>query len=144
MYCIFCRIYLETIDKKDAEIKALSESIDNLRSYIGDVRPTQDVETLNETNNQLTRNIEVLTDENKTLHSTIKLLNVRLSSILEIVSIQEAELTRNGGSECLLRTWREKVFALMVHMQSQAIVQKETTRKEDAKVCDLLCLLFKI
>lgn len=85
--------------------------------------------------------MEVLTDENNTLHSTIKLLNVRLSAILEIVSIQEAELTRNGGGEGLLRTWREKVFALMVHLQSQAIVQKEMKRKEDAKVRVLMVFL---
>ena len=71
----------------------------------------------------------------------MKLLNVRLSAILEIVSIQEAEMTRhggvtelNGGNEGLLRTWREKVFALMVQLQSQKIVESETKRKEDDKV----------
>ncbi|CAB4034195.1 coiled-coil alpha-helical rod 1-like [Paramuricea clavata] len=88
--------------------------------------------------------MQVLTDENNTLHSTVKLLNVRLSAILEIVSIHETELTRhggvtgvNGGNEGLLRTWREKVFALMVQLQSQKIVENETKRKEDAKISGL-------
>jgi hypothetical protein len=127
--------------KKDEEINALSRSVEQLRSYIGDVRPSQEAKKLSEANKQLTNNMQVLTDENNTLHSTVKLLNVRLSAILEIVSIHETELTRhggvtgvNGGNEGLLRTWREKVFALMVQLQSQKISENETKRKEDAKV----------
>ncbi len=134
-------VTLETLLKKDEEINALSRSVEQLRSYIGEVRPSQETEKLSDTNKQLTNNIQILTDENNTLHSTVKLLNVRLSAILEIVSIQEAEMTRqggvtelNGGNEGLLRTWREKVFALMVQLQSQKIVESETKRKEDAKV----------
>ena len=134
-------VTLETLLKKDEEINALSRSVEQLRSYIGEVRPSQEAEKLSDANKQLTNNIQILTDENNTLHSTVKLLNVRLSAILEIVSIQEAEMTRqggvtelNGGNEGLLRTWREKVFALMVQLQSQKIVESETKRKEDAKV----------
>ena len=131
----------EALLKKDEDISALSKSVEQLRSYIGEVRPSQETEKLSETNQQLTKNIQILTDENNTLHSTVKLLNVRLSAILEIVSIQEAEMTRDGGvtvlngsNEGLLRTWREKVFALMVQLQSQKIAESETKRKEDVKV----------
>ena len=131
----------EALLKKDEEISALSKSVEQLRSYIGEVRPSQEAEKLNETNTQLTKDIQILTNENSTLHSSVKLLNVRLSAILEIVSIQETEMTRhagvralNGGNEGLLRVWREKVFALMVQLQSLKIVESETKRKEDLKV----------
>ena len=117
-----------------------------MRSYIGDIKPSQDVEQLRKTNEQITNTMQVLTDENNSLHSAMKLLNVRLSAILEIVSIQEAEMGRHGdvigssgGSEGLLRTWREKVFTLMVQLRSQKIVERETKRKEDVKVAMLFC-----
>ena len=138
------QMYQEALLKKEEEISALSKSVEQLRSYIGEVRPDQEAKKLSETNQQLTKNIQILTDENNTLHSTAKLLNVRLSAILEIVSIQEAELTRHGGAtalngsnEGLLRTWREKVFALMVQLQSQKIAESEMKRKEDVKLRSL-------
>lgn len=115
--------------------------MEQLHSYIGEVRPSKEAEQLSQNNKQLSHNIQVLTDENNALHSTTKLLNARLSAILEIITIQEAQLTKHGDmmvsegdTEGLLRTWREKVFALMVQQQSQKIVENESKQKEDAKV----------
>ena len=133
--------HLEKLQKKDEEIKELARSVEQLRSYIGEVRPSQEVEKLSESNKQLQNTVQILTNENNTLHSTAKLLNLRLNAILEIVSIQEAELSRHGDvaghpedNQGLLRKWREKVWALMVQLQSQKIVEREVKQKEDAKV----------
>lgn len=138
MYIFF---NLEELQQKDDEIKELVRSVEQLRSYIGEIRPSQETQKLNDVNSQLTNTVKVLTEENDTLHATAKLLNVRLSSILEIVAIQETEMTTNvdlvgnsGDSQTLLKKWREKVFALMVQLHSQKIVESDQKRKENVEV----------
>ena len=60
---------------------------------------------------------------------------------MEIVALQENELTRNEnvvgntrGNQGLLRKWREKVFALMVQLHCQKIVEENEKRQKKAKV----------
>ncbi|XP_028396439.1 coiled-coil alpha-helical rod protein 1-like [Dendronephthya gigantea] len=132
--------YQDNLLQKDEEVRSLSKTVEQLRSYIGEIRPSREVEKLSENNEELTNNLRALTEENNVLTSTMKLLNVRLAAISEIVSIQEAELSRHGGvagcvrdRQGVLSTWREKVFALMVQLQSQKIVENETKQKETAK-----------
>lgn len=127
----------------------MSKTIEQLRSYIGEIRPSREVEKLSENNEELTNNLRALTEENNVLNSTMKLLNVRLAAISGIVSIQEAELSRHGGvagcvgdNQGVLSTWREKVFALMVQLQSQKIVESETKRKDNAKVQGLFSIFL--
>ncbi|KAJ7387466.1 cell differentiation [Desmophyllum pertusum] len=88
-----------------------------------------------------------LLQENDNLRSTVELLNVRLSSINEILSIQEKELmkfqskfTKDAGNkqDGLLTKWREKVFALLVQLKSQEIIHEKEERKERAQVKHLM------
>ena len=132
---------IEKLQEKEDEIKELVRSVEQLRSYIGEIRPSQETQQLSDLNKQMTNTVQVMTEENDTLHSTVKLLNVRLSSMLEIVAIQETELTRNyeevgtsRGSQGLLQKWREKVFALMVQLQCQRIVKCDQKRVDTVQV----------
>lgn len=136
---------LETLMKKDKDIEKLSKSVEQLRLYIGEVKPNDDEEKLKNDILKLTNDLKTLIEENNTLHSTVELLNVRLAAISEIVSTQEAEITRHDSNgrhlaccvedKGLLSTWRGKVFSLMVQLRTQRIVDEETKRKEAAKVC---------
>lgn len=88
-----------------------------------------------------------LLQENENLRSTAELLNVRLTSLNEILSIQETELLRfqtrftkesRGQEEDLLTKWREKVFALLVQLKSQAIIHEKEDRTGRAQVQHLM------
>ncbi|XP_066294532.1 coiled-coil alpha-helical rod protein 1-like [Branchiostoma lanceolatum] len=79
------------------------------------------------------------------LQSTEQLLNVRLASFTDILSIQEADITKSksDGSDLnkrmnsLLTRWREKVYALMVQLMSQEIVHKKDIANYNQKIADL-------
>ena len=86
-----------------------------------------------------------LLQENESLRSTVELLNIRLSSLNEIISIQETELLKfqtkfsKGVSDHdndVLTKWREKLFALLVQLKSQEIVHEKENRNGRAQVRD--------
>ena len=101
------------------------------------------MEKLQKENEEANQNITSLLQENEHLRSTAELLNVRLSSMNEILSIQETELIKfqtkftkgdNSQGDSLLTKWREKVFALLVQLKSQEIIHEKEERNEKAQV----------
>ena len=101
------------------------------------------MEKLQKENEEANQNITSLLQENEHLRSTTELLNVRLSSMNEILSIQETELIKfqtkftkgdNSQGDSLLTKWREKVFALLVQLKSQEIIHEKEERNERAQV----------
>ena len=112
------------------------------------------MEKLQKENEEANQNITSLLQENEHLRSTTELLNVRLSSMNEILSIQETELIKfqtkftkgdNSQGDSLLTKWREKVFALLVQLKSQEIIHEKEERNEKAQVsvtCFRDCSLF--
>ena len=101
------------------------------------------MEKLQKENEEANQNITSLLQENEHLRSTTELLNVRLSSMNEILSIQETELIKfqtkftkgdNSQGDSLLTKWREKVFALLVQLKSQEIIHEKEERNEKAQV----------
>ena len=108
------------------------------------------MEKLQKENEEARQNMTSLMQENENLRSTVELLNVRLSSINEILSIQETELLKiqtnfaKDGSEQedgLLTKWRGKVFALLVQLKSQEIVHVKEERDGRAQVGDNITLV---
>lgn len=106
------------------------------------------MEKLQKENEEAKQGITNLLQENEHLRSTTELLNVRLSSMNEILSIQETELikfqtkfTKGNSSqgESLLTKWREKVFALLVQLKSQEIIHEKEERNGRAQV-SVTCL----
>lgn len=101
------------------------------------------MEKLQKENEEAKQNITSLLQENEHLRSTVELLNVRLSSMNEILSIQETELIKfqtkftkdaSRQEDGLLAKWREKVFALLVQLKSQEIIREKEERNERAQV----------
>lgn len=101
------------------------------------------MEKLQKENEEAKQNITSLLQENEHLRSTVELLNVRLSSMNEILSIQETELIKfqtkftkdtSRQEDGLLTKWREKVFALLVQLKSQEIIREKEERNERAQV----------
>lgn len=101
------------------------------------------MEKLQKENEEAKQNITSLLKENEHLRSTVELLNVRLSSMNEILSIQETELIKfqtkftkdaSRQEDGLLTKWREKVFALLVQLKSQEIIREKEERNERAQV----------
>lgn len=143
------------LQKKEDELRAQSSIVDQLRTYIGENLPNTQIEKLQRENEEGRQNMMGLLQENENLRSTAELLNVRLTSLNEILSIQETELLRfqtrftkesRGQEEDLLTKWREKVFALLVQLKSQAIIHEKEDRTGRAQVSKLLnfFVLFRV
>lgn len=131
-------------------MKAQSLVVDQLRAYIGENLPNTQMEKLQKENEEARENMTSLLQENENLRSTVDLLNVRLSSINEIMSIQEKELLKfqakfsknaTDKEDDLLTKWREKVFALLVQLKSQEIVHEKEERNGEAQVGDYILMI---
>jgi len=80
------------------------------------------MEKLQKEKEEVKQNITSLLQENEQLRSTVEPLNVRLSSMNEILSIQDRELVKfqtkftkgdSSQADSLLTKWREKVIVLL-------------------------------
>ena len=124
-------------------MKAQTSTVDQLRAYIGENLPNVHIENLQKEIEEAREHMANLLQENERLRSTVELLNVRLSSMNEILLIQESELlkfqskfVRDPGDQedSLLTKWREKVFALLVQLKSQQILHEKEERSGHAQV----------
>lgn len=135
--------FLAKLVKKDEELKSQTSTVDQLRAYIGENLPNVQIENLQKEIEEAREHMANLLQENECLRSTVELLNVRLSSMNEILLIQESELlkfqskfVRDPGDQedSLLTKWREKVFALLVQLKSQQILHEKEERSGHAQV----------
>ena len=124
-------------------MKSQTSTVDQLRAYIGENLPNVQIENLQKEIEEAREHMANLLQENERLRSTVELLNVRLSSMNEILLIQESELlkfqskfVRDPGDQedSLLTKWREKVFALLVQLKSQQILHEKEERSGHAHV----------
>ncbi|XP_077986701.1 coiled-coil alpha-helical rod protein 1-like [Glandiceps talaboti] len=132
---------------KETEAESLQAQLTQLKTYLGDTLPSTSTTTAWKIEKQqMERKINDLCKDNENNQSTIQLLNVRLSSVNEILAIQEAEVSKNKSeivdSSCkktqsLLNKWREKVFSLMVQQKSQDIVSKKDNNNYISQISGL-------
>ncbi|XP_053086375.1 coiled-coil alpha-helical rod protein 1 isoform X2 [Pangasianodon hypophthalmus] len=105
----------EQLSALSSEKAEQAETLHKLRSYIGTHTGGEEQHTL----------IERLQKEKEALCSSVELLNVRVKSANEILTLQERELEEQcdplhkDRSVRLLSLWREKVFMLLVQLRSK-------------------------
>ncbi|TRY95236.1 hypothetical protein DNTS_023078 [Danionella cerebrum] len=101
-----------------------SECVQKLRTYIGSNITERKEEE------ELRCQIQHLEKENEALSLSVQLLNVRVNAASDILAIQEKELGEQEQTEPLfsgskagqiLSVWRQKVFMLLVQLQSRDV-----------------------
>ncbi|XP_036363573.1 coiled-coil alpha-helical rod protein 1-like [Octopus sinensis] len=136
----------EDICFKSREIKNLNQQIQQLKTYIGDTENVpKSIEILETDKEVLQSRIKILTKEKEHLQSSNDLLKIQLTSINEILTLQEAELSQykakyhdNEQDEILLiKKWREKLFSVMVQHRSAVIQQENDIVKWKEKVSNI-------
>ncbi|KAG5843478.1 hypothetical protein ANANG_G00151360 [Anguilla anguilla] len=102
-----------------------STTLQRLRNYVGQLVPERQEEA------KQSDMVQKLEKEKEALQVTAELLTIRLSSLVDILAIQEKEMGDTIRSDPLLkvgskasqvlRCWREKVFVLLVQLRSKDI-----------------------
>lgn len=112
----------EQLSQMGTAFENQSATLQSLRNYIGQLTPERGLEE------KLTETIQTLNREKEALQVTTELLTVRLNSVNDILALQEEEMTLSdpllkAGPKAtrVLRSWREKVFMLLVQLRSKDI-----------------------
>ncbi|XP_044124336.1 LOW QUALITY PROTEIN: coiled-coil alpha-helical rod protein 1-like [Bufo gargarizans] len=130
--------------RSHSELESQKTLVLQLRTYIGELVPDQQVEEQKREKTELKNTIQLLQKERDALQTSMSLLQTRLSSLTHILSLQESDLCKKadkhlGGQKTqqLLKLWREKVFSLMVQLKSEDINRENDSRKIQDKICSL-------
>ncbi|XP_078687254.1 coiled-coil alpha-helical rod protein 1-like [Branchiostoma floridae x Branchiostoma belcheri] len=149
------QIYRSALEKEELQekVRTTADELQSSKSLVSQLRAhltqietdRQAAEQWKQERGERLKKMQDLEVQVENLRSTEQLLNVRLASFTDILSIQEADITKSksDGSDMkkrmnsLLTRWREKVFALMVQLMSQEIVHKKDIANYKQKVADL-------
>ncbi|XP_037389649.1 coiled-coil alpha-helical rod protein 1 isoform X2 [Pygocentrus nattereri] len=129
----------EQLSTQNSVIAEQTDTLQKLRSYIG--THCGDEEQQQQQQHTL---IQKLQKENEALCVSVELLKVRVQAASDILALQERELRdecdplqKDGAAGRLLSLWREKVFILLVQLQSRDLqLHTEKSQLHDT-VCDL-------
>ncbi|XP_067319436.1 coiled-coil alpha-helical rod protein 1 [Anolis sagrei] len=128
-----------------AELASQNALVLQLKTYVGEQesgKPTSELE-------HLRNKVQQLEDEKEALKITAELLQVRLASLTDILTLQETELSKkvqlqdplqsdsSQKLQGLLTRWREKVFSLLVQLKSQELSHRNAIKQLDWKIKDL-------
>lgn len=138
----------EELSKVATELDTQNALVQQLRTYIGEVVPdNKKAEEWRREREAFVGTVQHLENERAALRTTTELLNVRLSALTDILSIQELELGKKVRADAqnmqsptataLLTCWRKKVFALMVQLKSQELNQENDARHIGSKISEL-------
>ncbi|KAL4233495.1 cell differentiation [Mactra antiquata] len=136
---------IHELKAKEVEVDSQASQIKQLKKYVGESENLpKPSDIARKERESLLAKIKTYESERESTNSTIQLLNIRLTSLNEILKLQEKELSKNSESDnivkddkLLLTRWREKVFALMVQQKSADIVCKKDENNWKAKVKEL-------
>ncbi|XP_035683130.1 coiled-coil alpha-helical rod protein 1-like isoform X1 [Branchiostoma floridae] len=149
------QIYRSALEKEELQekVRTTSDELQSSRSLVSQLKAhlkqmetdRQAAEQWKLERGERLKRIKDLEQQVENLQSTEQLLNMRLTSFTDILSIQEADITKSksDGSDMnkrmnsLLTRWREKVYALMVQLMSQEIVHKKDIANYKQKIADL-------
>ncbi|XP_015264142.1 PREDICTED: coiled-coil alpha-helical rod protein 1 [Gekko japonicus] len=118
-----------------AELASQNALLMQLKTYVGE----QELRKPSPEREQLISRVQHLEEEKEALKATAELLQIRLASLSDILTLQETELARkvplkdplqsepSQKLQCLLSQWREKVFSLLVQLKSQELCHVDTT-----------------
>ncbi|XP_052018989.1 coiled-coil alpha-helical rod protein 1 isoform X3 [Apodemus sylvaticus] len=138
------------LSKSQEELQAQVTLVESLRKYVGEqVPPEVPSQTWELERKELLDTLQHLKEERADLQATVELLQVRVQSLTHMLALQEEELTRKikpldplepeFPKKCrsLLRSWREKVFALMVQLKAQELQHRDSTTQLRDQVAEL-------
>uniref|UniRef100_A0A8C6EXI6 Coiled-coil alpha-helical rod protein 1 n=1 Tax=Marmota marmota marmota TaxID=9994 RepID=A0A8C6EXI6_MARMA len=151
-----------TVAQKEAELlrKELSKTqedltaqvtlVENLRKYVGEQGPFETPSQAWETERQeLLDTVQNLEEDRDGLHATVELMQVRVQSLMHMLTLQEEELLRKvqpsdllepeftKKCQSLLNRWREKVFALMVQLKAQELEHRDCVKQLKGQMAEL-------
>jgi coiled-coil alpha-helical rod protein 1 len=128
----------------DLHMKDCLQLIAGFRAYLGMESPPDGDFTWKRERAFLLAQNGSLQQENLALCKEVKLVNTRLGAMSQILALQESELSQSSCTPrevglqrshksqdhpaSLLTRWREKVFALLVQMKSNELLQQESLR----------------
>uniref|UniRef100_H3AZN3 Coiled-coil alpha-helical rod protein 1 n=1 Tax=Latimeria chalumnae TaxID=7897 RepID=H3AZN3_LATCH len=148
---------LRVSEVHDSEMARLKQRLDELEQELRQgkekhrlevTRLRKELEQVNREGERLKEDVGQLEKERDALNSTAELLNVRLTSLTDMLTIQEVALSKKQPKlgpleaddprrKALLTCWREKVFALMVQLRSQEIRHKNDTNQLRTQISGL-------
>ncbi|XP_062041768.1 coiled-coil alpha-helical rod protein 1 isoform X2 [Lepus europaeus] len=144
------KLLREQLSKTQKDLEAHVTLVENLRKYVGEQVPPETCSQAWEPERQeLLETMQHLQQDRDGLHSTAELLQVRVQSLMHILTLQEAELTRKVqpsdslepefAKKCqsLLNRWREKVFDLMVQLKAQELEHRDSVTQLKGQVAEL-------
>ncbi|XP_044275534.1 coiled-coil alpha-helical rod protein 1 isoform X2 [Varanus komodoensis] len=129
----------------EAELALQNTLVLQLKTYVGE----QELGQPSSEREQLISRAQQLEDEKDALKITAELLQIRLTSLSDILTLQETELSKkvqlqdplqpesSQKLQCLLTRWREKVFSLLVQLKSQEIHHRDASKLLERKVKQL-------
>ncbi|XP_034962920.1 coiled-coil alpha-helical rod protein 1 [Zootoca vivipara] len=129
----------------EAELASQNALLLQLKTYVGE----QESKQPSAERDQLMSRVQQLEEEKDALKITAELLQVRLTSLNDILTLQEMEISKKVQLEdplrpessqkwqYLLTRWREKVFCLLVQLKSQELSHRDTTKVLERKVKEL-------
>ncbi|XP_042539982.1 coiled-coil alpha-helical rod protein 1 isoform X4 [Dipodomys spectabilis] len=138
------------LTKTQEDLAAQVTLVENLRKYVGEQVPLEVCDQAWEPERkELLDTVQHLEEERTSLRATTEMLQVRVQSLMHMLTLQEEELTRKVQlSDCLenefamkckslLQRWREKVFTLMVQLKSQEIEHRDYMKQLKGQVAEL-------
>ncbi|XP_063147364.1 coiled-coil alpha-helical rod protein 1 [Candoia aspera] len=129
----------------EAELASQNALVLQLKTYVGEQKSSKP----GFEQEQLINQVQQLEDEKEALKITAELLQVRVTSLGDILALQETELGKkvhlqdplksesSQNLQCLLTRWREKVFSLLVQLKSQELSHRDGTKHLEKKVKEL-------
>ncbi len=134
------RLTLATVEKQSNQLKNAQEEIEKLHAHISEMSNDKSIKKFENQLDKLREEKLQLSETCKSLESANELLNIRLISLNNVIKIQEAEISKDGiafageKTASLLNKWRDKVYALLVQLKSQQIMENEDFRNLEKKV----------
>ena len=122
------------IKEKEKEIKNVENDLNQMKYQVNNM--SVDIEKSITLENQLKfqeQEMQQLQNTCKTLQSVNEFLNVRLSSVNEVLRLQELtnkEVLTGNKSDKLVQVWREKVYSLLVLLKTQEFKDKRNVSNQ--------------
>lgn len=138
------------LSKTQEDLEAQVTLVENLRKYVGEQAPLEAHSQAWETERQeLLDTVQNLQEDRDGLHTTVELMEVRVQSLMHMLTLQEDELARKVQTsdllepeftkkcQSLLNCWREKVFSLMVQLRAQELDHRDHVKQLKGQVAEL-------
>lgn len=138
------------LSKTQEDLEAQVTLVENLRKYVGEQGPLEAHSQAWETERQeLLDTVQNLQEDRDGLRATVELMEVRVQSLIHMLTLQEDELVRKVQTsdllepeftkkcQSLLNCWREKVFSLMVQIKAQELDHRDHVKHLKGQVAEL-------